>query len=273
MNFISFKTPEQAEVIRQNGLILRQALDAAIVISKPGISTQQLDRAIERVIIENGATPTFKNYGASPQRKGFPASSCISVNNVMVHGIPNNYKLKYQDLVSIDIGVTKNGFIADSCFSYSIGKPIPKHQKLLDAAKQITMYGISLVRDGIHVLDLGEQVANKAHELGFITMPDLFGHGVGSILHEKPTIPFVVKSKLQKGFPNPKLEEGMIITIEPVIAFPSTNQQYTEDRDQWTLYTKDGSYTAQFEHTVYVTKQGCNILTSTFPDLSINAST
>lgn len=262
---ITLKTKSQVEQIKLNGQILRDAVDKAVEASRPGVSTAELDKIIEQHILSCGATPTFKGYGGAKDRPAFPKTSCISVNSVLVHGIPSQKeKLQDGDLVSIDIGVTKNNCIADSCYSYAVGKLKPEHQKLLEAAKEITMYGISICRPGLRIHDLSRMVAEKAESLGFINMPGLFGHGTGGpILHEKPTIPFD-RPPFKEPIPNPRLEKDMVITIEPVVAFLSSKGKYIEDPDYWTLRTIDGSWSAQFEHTILITDLGSEILTGTF---------
>lgn len=261
---IILKTKQQVEQIKHNGRILRDAVNKAASLTKPGMTTADLNKIVEDHIIENGATPTFKGYGGTKFRKPFPSTICISVNNVLVHGIPGSLRIKDGDIVSIDIGVTKNGCVADSCFSYGVGNVLPEHKKLLAASRSITMYGISLVKPGLRVHDLAIQVAEYAESLGFITMPDLYGHGTGSVLHEAPKIPFTRPNLFKEKISNPKLEKDMVITIEPVIAFPSCKHQYIEDSDGWTLRTLDGSWSAQFEHGILVTETGCEILTHDF---------
>jgi methionyl aminopeptidase len=262
---IIIKTKDQIEQIKHNGKILRDAVNKAAALTKPGMTTADLDKIIEDHIIANGATPTFKGYGGNKHRKPFPATICISVNDVLVHGIPGPLKIKDGDIVSIDIGVTKNGCVADSCFSYGVGNVKPEHQKLLKAAHDITMYGISIVKPGLRVHDLATQIAEYAESLGpYTVMPDLYGHGTGISLHEPPKIPFTRPIHFKEKIPNPKLEAGFVITIEPVVALSSCKHQYTEDSDGWTLRTLDRSWSAQFEHVVLVTDTGSEILTGEF---------
>jgi methionyl aminopeptidase len=262
---IVLKTKEQVEQIKHNGQILRDAVNKAASLTKPGITTAELNKIVENHIIANGATPTFKGYGGNRHRKPFPSTICVSVNDVLVHGIPSSLKIKDGDIVSIDIGVTKNGCVADSCFSYGVGNVKPEHQKLLKAAHDITMYGISIVKPGLRIHDLATQIAEYAESLGpYIVMPDLYGHGTGIVLHEPPKIPFTRPIHFKEKIPNPKLEKDMVITIEPVIAFATCQHQYTEDSDQWTLRTLDGSWSAQYEHGILITETGAEILTHTF---------
>lgn len=260
---IVLKTQKQVDQIKHNGIILREAVNRAAALTHPGTTTAILNKIIEEYITQNQATPTFKGYGGTAFRKSFPSAACISVNDVLVHGIPGKLKIQEGDLVSIDIGVTKEGCIADSCYSYIVGKPKPEHQELLEAAKEITMYGISLVQPDIRVHDLARAIAIKAEALGFMTMPDLYGHGTGIQLHEKPSIPFT-KPPYKEPMPNPKLKKDMVITIEPVVCFQSNAGNYVEDKDGWTLRTLDGTWAAQFEHTLLLTEDGNEILTGEF---------
>lgn len=261
---IILKTKEQVEQIKHNGRILRDAVNLAASLTKPGMTTAELNKIVEDHIIANGAIPTFKGYGGTKHRKPFPSTICVSVNDVLVHGIPGPLKIKDGDIISIDIGVTKNGCVADSCFSYGVGNVSSEHQKLLNAAHSITMYGVSLVKPGLRVHDLAIKVAEYAESLGFITMPDLYGHGTGIVLHEAPKIPFTRPNLFKEKILNPKLEKDMVITIEPVIAFPSCKHQYVEDPDGWTLRTLDGSWSAQYEHELLITDSGSEILTHDF---------
>jgi len=266
---IKLKNKEQIDQIKKNGVILREAVAKAIAASKSGVTTGELDQIIEDHILSCGAIPTFKGYGASGNRKGFPASSCQSVNDVLVHGIPTKaLKIYDGDIISIDVGVTKGGMIADSCFSYGIGYIDPKYSKLIKAAHDITMYGVSICKPGLRIHDLARLIAEFAESLGpYKTMCDLYGHGVGASLHEDPKIPYVRTNLFKEFVPNPRLEEGMVITIEPVIVFSSCDQKYYEDADRWTLRTTDKSYSAQFEHAIAITSDGNEILTGEFPNV------
>lgn len=239
----------------------------AISISKPGVTTAELNREIEQEILLSGAIPTFKGYGAGGSRAGFPAASCISINDAFVHGAPYDYKLVEGDVVSVDIGVTKDGFIADSCFTYGIGEISYESRSLILAGREVLDYGISLVKEGVWTLDLGDNIAEKAEELGYITMPDIYGHGVGAFLHEAPSIPFVRRELTRGSVRNIKLMSGMVITIEPAVTLPSVEHKYIEGSDGWTLKTGNGSYAAQFEHAVLVGAGGCEKLTAEFPDI------
>jgi len=254
---IILKTASQVNQIIHNGQILRQAAAAALAAARPGCSTLQLDNIIEDVIRQNAATPTFKGY------KGFPAASCISVNEVLVHGIPSSKKLKAGDVVSIDIGVTKNGCIADSCFTFSIADPDPLHRQLMRVAHDATMLGISLCKSGVRIHDIAKAVFEFVEKDGLFTVAEgFFGHGTGIQLHEAPSICFTYPCPKQ--LPNPRLSTDMVITIEPVICFKSTQGKHITAKDGWTVSSVDGSYGAQFEHTILIQSDTAQILTGSF---------
>lgn len=260
---IILKTPSQVAYIKENGLILRRIVNEAVALSTPGTSTQELDDYIEKQIREAGATPTFKGY------RGFPASACISVNDVYVHGIPSKkVKIKDGDVISIDIGVTKNGCVADSCYTYMVGNVSEEHKQLIKTAYDTTMYGISLCKPGTRIHDLAKSVFQFVEATDkFTVVEGLYGHGTGKDLHEAPTVTFTYP--VLKGIPNVKLAEGMVITIEPVIGYKSSNGKFKEDADKWTLRSLDGTFGAQFEHTILITSTGNEILTGDFLSLGI----
>ena len=265
---IILKNNKQIQQIKDNGIILRGAVDLAASLIIPGkTSTFDINKIIEDYIIKNQGTSTFKGYGKNPHRPSFQHGSCTSINNVLVHGIPNRKQIIQDgDLISIDVGVTKDRCIADSCVSYGIGNIKQEYLELLEASKEITLYGISLVQPGIRIYDLAIAIAIKAEQLGFITVSGLYGHGTGSeVLHEKPVIPFT-KPPYSEPIPNVRLQKDMTITIEPVIAFKSSKGKYIEDQDKWTLRTSDGTWASQFEQTILVTDKGYEILTPPFPD-------
>jgi methionyl aminopeptidase len=259
---IILKSEEQINQIEENGKILRSAINLVLEKVKIGMSTYDLDQMIEEYILSQGATPTFKGYsGGHPTP--FPAASCISPNSALVHGIPNKkITIKDGDLISIDMGVTKNKYIADSCISFGIGNISAKHLGLLKAAKELTMYGISLLKPGLRVHDIGRAISAKAHQMGFDIVKGLYAHGVGESLHEEPSIPHDAGPYTVM---NHRLTENMVVTIEPVVIFPS-GKDIELDKDGWTLLTKDKTWSAQFEHTIAITKDGHKILTGTFPE-------
>lgn len=260
---IVLKTAAQVSQIKENGLILREIMNQAVLFSRPGVSTLEIDKFIESKIIEAGGTPTFKGY------RNFPASTCISVNDVYVHGIPSRkVKLQDGDVVSVDIGVTKNGCIADSCYTYKIGTISEVHKKLMKVAHDATMLGIQISKPGVRTYDIAKTVFEYVHSFEEFTIVDnLYGHGTGIQLHEAPTISFY--HPVDKRIPNVRLTKDMVITIEPVIGFKSSQGKYTEDKDKWTLRSLDGTFGAQFEHTIAITEDGSEILTGVFLPLDL----
>lgn len=262
MNII-LKTDAQIAQIKENGRILRNIVNEVADFTKPGHSTADLNKFIERSLLKEGALPTFKGY------HGFPAAACISVNEVLVHGIPTkSRKIKYGDVISIDIGVTKNRCIADSCYTYSVGKISKEHKELIDIAKQATMLGVSMCTAGTRLHDIAKAVYEFVDSTDSFTIAEgLFGHGTGIHLHEPPTVSFTYP--LREGIPNVKLTDKMVITIEPVICFKSTEGKYKTLKDGWTLVSLDNSFGAQFEHTVAISGSTPDILTGTFKEQEI----
>lgn len=255
------KTQKEIQKIKEAGLLLRTVANSTIEIIKPGITTQEIDLFIEKEINAGGGKPTFKGY------KGFPASSCISVNDELIHGVPGNRIICDGDVVSIDIGVTLKRAIADSCFSVGIGNVREENKRLLKTAHDSTMFGITLIKSGIKVSEIGSKVCKFIENEGFVTIKEFCGHGTGIDLHEGPQIVFDTNLPLNLG--DFKLREGLVITIEPVVTFPSTNKKFTELSNRWTCKTLDGSFAAQFEHTVLVTTDGYEILTGDFGKILI----
>jgi methionyl aminopeptidase len=215
---------------------------------EPGISTAELDAVAERFIVAQGGVPTSKGY------KGFPAAICISPNDVVVHGIPGPFVVSEGDVVTIDVGCTLDGAIADTAYTFGVGRIDPEAQRLLDTAQDALAAGIEQARPGNRVGDISHAVQTVVEESGFSVVRQLVGHGVGRRYHEDPHVP-------NFGSPGrgPRLSTGMTIAIEPMITLGSP--AVTLYADGWTIATVDGSYAAHFEHTVAVTDDGPRILT------------
>lgn len=215
---------------------------------KPGITTGELDKLAYDFIIKNNAIPSFKGYN------GFPGTICASVNDQVVHGIPGNYVLKDGDIISIDIGACYNGYHGDSAWTYPVGNINKKCEDLLKWTEESLFEGLSVIKDGVTVGDIGCAVSKCAHRYGLGVVKELVGHGVGKNLHEEPDVP-------NYGFAHtgPVLREGMVIAVEPMLNL-GTSKIYILD-DDWTIITADGKPSAHFEHTVLVTKNGYEILT------------
>jgi methionyl aminopeptidase len=246
---IYLKSAEEAQIIKDNGVILGKAQAEVAKLVGEGIKTRDLDKVAEEFILDNGGKPSFKNYN------GFPSTLCISVNDVVVHGIPSGRELKEGDIVSVDCGVYKNGYHADSAYTYMVGEVEFMTKKLLKDTKESLFQGISLVKPGNRVGDISYGIQSFTEKLGYGVVRELVGHGVGKYLHEAPEVP-----NFGKRGNGPKLQAGMVIAIEPMIT--QGKRFVVQENDNWTIRTEDRKPAAHFEHTVLVTKDGYEILTT-----------
>lgn len=247
---IYYKSKEEIELIRESSLLVAKTLAEVAGIIKPGITTLYLDKIAEQFIRDNGAVPGFKGY------HGFPFTLCISPNEVVVHGFPSNREIRDGDIVSIDCGVYKNGFYGDSAYTFVIGEISPEVKKLLKVTKQCLDLGIEKAVEGNTVGDLSSTIQMHAEQSGYGVVRELVGHGLGRNLHEEPEVPNF--GKKGKGV---KLREGMVIAIEPMI---NLGRRYVvQEKDGWTIRTRDMKPSAHFEHTVAVGKECADVL-STF---------
>ena len=216
--------------------------------ARPGVTTAELDEAAERFIRSHGAEPAFKGY------HGFPGSICASPNSMVVHGIPGPYKLGRGDILSIDIGVIKDGWVADAAITLPIGPISPVAKRLLSTTKQSLFDAVEQCRPGNHLGDISNAVQTTVEKEGFAIIRSLVGHGIGRDMHEDPQIP-------NFGPPGegPVLEEGMVLAIEPMVNVGTPPIRI--GRDNWSVYSQDGSLAAHFEFTVAITADGPRILT------------
>jgi methionyl aminopeptidase len=214
----------------------------------PGVTTEELDRAAERFIRSQGAEPSFKGY------RGFPGSICTSPNSMVVHGIPGPYELRRGDILSLDVGVTHQGWVADAAITEPIGKPSEEAERLLAATREALFAGAEHARPGNHLGDISSAIQRRVEADGFSIIRTLVGHGVGREMHEDPQIP-------NFGTPGrgPRLEEGMVLAIEPMVN--AGDEDVRMGDDGWAVYSRDGSLAAHFEFTVAVTAEGPRILT------------
>jgi len=245
---IYLKSREEIAIMKQNGAILKDCLKTAGEMVKPGVKKQDIDKAIEELILKAGAKPAFKGF------HGYPASTCISVNEEVVHGMPNGRVLKEGDVCGIDIGVLREGYYADAARTFPVGEISADAQKLLDVTKGALERGIAKARIGNRLSDISHDVETFALEAGFSVVKTLVGHGIGQRMHEEPQVP-----NFGPPAQGPKLEEGLVIAIEPMIN-TGKGDVFTLD-DGWTVVTADQSLSAHFEDTVAVTKNGPEILT------------
>jgi methionyl aminopeptidase len=244
------KSAQEIETMARAGKVVAEALALIEEHLQPGITTGELDALADEFIRSHGGEPTFKGY------KGYPAATCMSPNWMVVHGIPGRLKLQDADILSVDIGVTLDGFVADSAWTFPVGSISADAQRLLDVCKAALQAGIAEARVGNSIGDISEAVQRVTEEAGYSVIRSLVGHGVGRSMHEDPQVPNFVSS-----YRGPELKEGMTIAIEPMITAGGPDV-YIHD-DEWSISTTDGSLAAHFEHTVAVTAAGPRILTET----------
>ncbi len=245
---VRLKSPQEIEWIRENGRIAAQTLlmlEKAIV---PGITTLQLDNMAERFIRKHQALPSFKGYN------GFPNSVCCSVNEQVVHGIPNTKKLKKGDIITLDVGVYKNNYHGDSAITVAVGAISTDAQQLMKVTREALYLGIQHAQVGARLGDIGHAIQSLALKYGYGVIREYTGHGVGRELHEAPHVLHYGKANIGL-----RLKAGMVFTIEPMLTAGS--HEIKVKKDGWTAVTADKSLCAQFEHTLVITKQGPDILT------------
>ena len=235
------------------GSIAAGALDEVNKIAKPGISTNEIDKLCYEYINDH------KAYSAPLFYRGFPKSCCTSTNHVVCHGIPSDKVLNEGDIVNVDVTAFKDGWHGDTSRTFKIGKVSVKAEKLIEATYESMMKAINIVKDGIHLGDIGSTIQTHVEEKGFSVVQDFCGHGIGQTFHKEPNI--LHYGKKGKG---EKIKTGMIFTIEPMINFG--NYETKTLKDGWTAVTKDKSLSAQFEHTIGVTQNGCEIFTKSSND-------
>ena len=239
---------ESFEKTKIAGSIAAGALDEVDKIIKPGISTNQIDQLCYEYINDHGA------YSAPLFYRGFPKSCCTSTNHVVCHGIPSEKILKEGDIINVDVTALKHGWHGDTSRTFKVGKVSVKAEKLIKVTYESMMKAIKIVKDGIHLGDIGSTIQTYVEQEGFSVVQDFCGHGIGEAFHKDPN----VLHYGEKGT-GEKIKEGMIFTIEPMINYG--NYETKTLNDGWTAVTKDKSLSAQFEHTIGVTKEGCEIFT------------
>ncbi len=247
---IYYKSKDEISLIRESCLLVSETLAFVASILKPGITSLEVDRQAEEFIRDRKAVPSFKNFN------GFPFASCISVNDAIVHGFPTNKELRDGDIISVDVGVYKNGYHGDSAYTFAIGKVDDKIKRLLKVTKESLYKGIEKAVTGNRIGDISFAVQDYTENRnGYGVVRELVGHGLGKNLHEEPQIPNY--GKRGSGI---KLQEGLVIAIEPMINLGVRNVYYEDDG--WTVRTKDGKPSAHFEHTVAIKKGSADVLSS-----------
>jgi methionyl aminopeptidase len=242
------KSPQEIDKMAAAGEVLVATLRHLQSKIRPGVRTQELDDAAERFIRAHGAVPTFKGY------RGFPGSICASPNAMIVHGIPGRYKLKDGDIISIDVGVTRDGWVADAARTFPVGEVTPLVENLLDSTRRSLFAGVEQARPGNRVGDVSYAIQRVAEDAGLAIVRSLVGHGVGRDMHEDPQVPNY--GRRGKG---PLLEEGMVLAIEPMTT--AGRPAVRMAGDGWAIFSQDDSPAAHFEFTVAITAQGPRVLT------------
>jgi methionyl aminopeptidase len=242
------KTPEQIERMAASGAIQARCLRMLSAKCRPGVTTAELDEAAERFILAQDAAASFKGY------RGFPGSICASPNSMVVHGIPGAYELKRGDVISLDVGVTKDGWVADAAMTVPVGPIEPGARELLDATRDALVAGAAVARPGNHLGDVSAAIQQHVESRGFSIIRSLVGHGIGRDMHEDPQIPNY--GEPGKG---PELAPGMVLAIEPMVNAGEPEVRVGDDN--WAVYSADGSLAAHFEFTVAVTEDGPRVLT------------
>ena len=241
------KTQGEIELMDQANRIVHRVLDAVGELMVPGVKTRELDRLAERVIRDAGGVPAFLHY------RGYPATLCISVNDVIVHGIPGDVPLREGDIVGVDCGVFYKGYCGDAARTFAVGEISDAAKRLLRVTEEALRLAVAQVRPGGRVQDIGWAVQRHAESHGYSVVREFTGHGVGTSMHEDPQVP-------NFGFPGkgPKLKPGMVLAIEPMIN--AGRSEVKMDPDGWTARTEDGSLSAHFEYSVAVTPAGSRVL-------------
>jgi methionyl aminopeptidase len=237
------KSPAEVEGMARAGKLVADTITLLGEHAQPGVTTAELDRIAEDFIREHGGVPTSKGY------RGFPAATCISPNSMVVHGIPGSHRIEEGDLISVDVGITLDGLVADSAYTFAIGDIDPEAQRLLDVGREALAAGIEQARPGNRVGDISHAVQQVVEGAGFSVVRSLVGHGVGRSYHEEPQIP-----NFGEAGRGPLLQSGMTLAIEPMITAGGPEVYLHED--EWSISSEDGSLAAHFEHTVAVNDEG-----------------
>ena len=250
---IIYKSNEEVELMRQSALLVSKTLAEVAAVLRPGFTTLALDKMIGEYIRDHKATPSFLNYN------GYPFNSCLSVNDVVVHGFPNKEELREGDIISVDIGVILNGWHGDHAYTFAIGDPGKEVTQLIKVTKESLYKGIEKSIAGNRIGDISFAIQEHTEKkYGYGVVRELVGHGLGRSMHEDPQVP-----NYGKRGSGPKLKEGMVLAIEPMINL-GKKEVYTED-DGWTVRTKDGKPSVHFEHDVCIRKHRADVLSNYSP--------
>ena len=252
------KRPEDLEKMRAAGRVVRQVLDAVGQMCQPGVTLRELDEAARRIIAESGGKGLFKGYPASsPGVPPFPGYICASVNEVVVHGIPDDRVIQEGDIVGVDCGVQLDGWCGDSAYTFMVGEVTPEVRRLCQVTQEVLQVAIDNIQPGRNWSTVARLMEKKALDAGYGVVEDFVGHGIGRSMHEAPQVPNYVSRDLVRN--DIMLTEGMVLAIEPMCNLGSREVRTTGDG--WTVVTVDGKAAAHYEHTVAVTANGADVLT------------
>ena len=252
---IYLKNREEIELMRESALMVSRTLAVIAKEIKPGAIPAKLDKLAEEFIRDNGGVPAFKGYKGPHGVPDFPATLCISINEAVVHGIPTNVALRDGDIISVDCGVKKNGFFGDHAYTFAVGEIKPEVQKLIDVTKECLYLGIEQMVSGNRIGDISYAIQQHAEKNGFSVVRELVGHGLGKKMHEEPEVP-----NYGKRGDGPKIKEGLVLAIEPMINMGTKNIKQLPDG--WTIITTDKKPSVHFEHDIAVIDGKPNILST-----------
>jgi methionyl aminopeptidase len=255
---IGIKSKTEIEKMHNAGLVIARIFDKVMETVRPGITTRDIDKMVEEIIVGSGGTPSFKGYKSYEGTDPYPASICASVNDEVVHGIPNSRILKDGDILSIDVGVCMDGYHADAARTYAVGEISPESRRLIDVTRESFYKGLEKVREGNRISDISAAIQKYVEANGYSVVRDLVGHGIGRDLHEPPQIP-----NFASGRSGPRLAAGMTLAIEPMVN--AGRYDVRIHGNKWTILTADGKWSAHYENTVAVTDGEPMILTENPP--------
>jgi methionyl aminopeptidase len=250
---ITLKSADEIDLMRQASRIVAEVLDELVAAAKPGVTTLELDRMSEHLTVNKGALPAFKGY--KPHDVEYRHSLCVSINDEIVHGIPSaKRRLKDGDIVGLDFGVVYRGYYGDAARTIAIGQVSDKAKRLMKITREALYAGIAQARVGNRISDIARAVQRTAEDAGYSVVTEFAGHGIGRRLHEDPQVP----NYYRVGMPNPRLQAGMVLAIEPMINEGTADLDILDDG--WTAVTADGKLSAHFEHSIAITSAGPEIL-------------
>ena len=255
---ITLRSRREIDLVRKAGVVVGSVLSQLEEMARPGVSTAELDEVAQKMTSDAGAEALFMGVRNPAARQPFPGAICSSVNNEVVHGIPSNeVVLRDSDILSVDFGIRLGGYCADAAITVGIGEISAENQRLLEATRRVLEIAIDAMRGGVKWSSIAGQMQKYAEGAGFSVVRDFVGHGIGRQMHEEPKVPnFVSKELLRDDI---ILTEGMILAVEPMINAGS--KDVTTLKNGWTVVTKDGKYSAHFEHTIAITENGCEVMT------------